>query len=162
MTDPIQLGTGILTWGGEERRTDRYGAVFLMEDGNSSRKRGGYLDQLDALGMTLADGVYGSLIATVLDPRRSTHIGDPFRGFRPSVPEKGEAIVLGTGRAFIEGGPYGRRIGLNPEDGRETDWLDPAALYRAHEQLVRLTFEPDDGAVPPVESAFFDPERSPL
>jgi hypothetical protein len=34
-------------------------------------------------------------------------------------------------------------VGLAPEDvdDRDTDWLDPRALYRAHEQTVRLVFE---------------------
>lgn len=32
-------------------------------------------------------------------------------------------------------------VGLKPEDGRKTDWLNPHNLYRAHEQTVRLYFE---------------------
>ena len=30
-----------------------------------------------------------------------------------------------------------------PDDGRDYDWLDPKALYRCHEQTVRLTFDPE-------------------
>jgi hypothetical protein len=33
-------------------------------------------------------------------------------------------------------------IGVQPQDGREMDWMDPHALYRAHDQTVELSFEP--------------------
>ncbi|WP_030472510.1 hypothetical protein [Lentzea aerocolonigenes] len=29
-------------------------------------------------------------------------------------------------------------VGLAPDDDRDTDWLDPRALYRCHNQTVRL------------------------
>jgi hypothetical protein len=31
---------------------------------------------------------------------------------------------------------------LEPDDGRRADWLNPKALYRCHEQTVRLLFRP--------------------
>ena len=34
------------------------------------------------------------------------------------------------------------RVGLYPEPHRESDWLNPEMLYRAHDQDVRLIFEP--------------------
>jgi hypothetical protein len=37
------------------------------------------------------------------------------------------------------------QVGLKPEDGRETDWLDPNALYQVHDQIVDLFFEFDPG-----------------
>jgi hypothetical protein len=53
--------------------------------------------------------------------------------------------VLGEGELFVEiddeyaGVPT---VGVYPEDGRETDWLDVEALYRAHCQTVKVYFEP--------------------
>ena len=36
-------------------------------------------------------------------------------------------------------------IGLKPDDGRETDWLDPKAFYRLHLSLINLWFEETPG-----------------
>ncbi|UGT61815.1 hypothetical protein [Nocardia asteroides] len=34
-------------------------------------------------------------------------------------------------------------VRLEPEDGREHDWMDPVALYRCHHQTVRLELRTD-------------------
>lgn len=135
-----KLGTGILTWHAAERRSDRYGSVFLMEDGHTSHSTHDPEEKLDFTAIATVEGKRGRLIATVLSPRISTHVGDLFRGIFPSVPTLGEPILLGKGTLFVT--PL-RAVGLSPDDGRNTDWLDPYALYRAHEQLVDLTFDPE-------------------
>ncbi len=93
-------------------------------------------------------GLPGRLVAEVQATRQSTHVGDLFRGLRPETPEVGERIVLGEGRLFCQ--TVDREEGIEavgctpePEDPRDSDWLDPRALYRAHEQTVRLVFEDD-------------------
>jgi hypothetical protein len=52
------------------------------------------------------------------------------RLFRQTVDDREERIVA---------------VGCTPEpeDDRDSDWLRPSALYRAHEQTVRLVFEDD-------------------
>jgi hypothetical protein len=85
-------------------------------------------------------GQRGRLVAEVLATRPSTHPGDLFHGWHPTTPEVGERIQLGVGTLFFE--ELWEVAGLRPDDGRETFWLDPPALYRAHEQTVRLVFEP--------------------
>ncbi len=139
----INLGVGVLTWDGSERRSDRYGMVWLMEDGFTSQTRESPESILDVAACKSLAFQRGTLVATVIDARQSTHIGDLFRGIFPSTPDVGERIVLGTGQAHREYQPYGLTIGLKPDDDRDFDWLDPKALYRAHEQLVALTFEPE-------------------
>jgi hypothetical protein len=139
------IGEGVLTWDASERISDRYGAVFLMNDGDSMHEPSGYVLIPDDVPV----GMPGWLVAEVVATRQSTHVGDVFRGLRPQTPEVGERIVLGRGRLFRQTvdrdspHPVIEAVGLAPEDvdDRDTDWLDPRALYRAHEQTVRLTFE---------------------
>jgi hypothetical protein len=139
------IGEGVLTWDASERISDRYGAVFLMNDGDSLHEPSGYVLIPDDVPV----GMPGWLVAEVVATRQSTHVGDVFRGLRPQTPEVGERIVLGRGRLFRQTvdrdspHPVIEAVGLAPEDvdDRDTDWLDPRALYRAHEQTVRLTFE---------------------
>lgn len=138
----IHLGTGVLTWDRAERVTDRYGTVWLMEDGHTSQTGGEPKRLLDLDAVKLHVGKTGALVASVIDPRKSTHIGDLFRGIFPSTPDLWERIVLGRGELFLDD----EAVGLRPAVYRNRDWLDPHALYRAHEQLVRLTFEPEGGA----------------
>ena len=139
------IAEGVLTWDASERISDRYGAVFLMNDGDSLHEPSGYVLIPDDVPV----GMPGWLVAEVVATRQSTHVGDVFRGLRPQTPEVGERIVLGRGRLFCQTvdrdspHPVIEAVGLAPEDvdDRDTDWLDPRALYRAHEQTVRLTFE---------------------
>lgn len=144
MVTAVHLGTGVLSWTGAERRSDRYGTVALMEDGVTSLTDGPNERPLSEEALIAIRGKPGKLVATVLDPRESTHIGDLYRGFFPSVPEKGEEIELGVGTAFFEDQEWTMAVGLFPKNAREEDWLDPEKLYRAHEQLVDLHFVPVD------------------
>jgi hypothetical protein len=145
------IGEGVLTWHPYERRTDRYGTVFLMTSGDSLHEPSGYVPIPDDAPL----GLPGRLVAEVTATRQSTHVGDLFRGLHPQTPDVVERIVLGEGRLFCHtvesGDPYPaiEAVGLAPEDDRDTDWLDPRALYRAHEQTVRLVFEgaPEPGPV---------------
>jgi hypothetical protein len=129
----IVLGEGRLSWQRTERISDRYGAVILMHDGDSWTEPSGYAVFDPAL-----TGRRGTLVAEVLETRESTHIGDLFHGFSPTTPAVGEQIRLGSGTVFVEYVNDIWTIGLRPRDGRDVFWLAPNALYRAHEQTVRL------------------------
>jgi len=132
VAEPVVLGEGWLNWAPHERITDRYGSVFLQDE----------LELPAEWGIVPASGTPGRLVATVLSARESKHIGDLFRGLRPSTPEPGEVILLGEGQFFIENLNQTHCVGVRPDPIPESDWMDPMALYRCHSQLVRLTFEP--------------------
>jgi hypothetical protein len=138
----IFLGKGILTWTRHERIGDRYGIVFLMQDGQTSEtpERDGI--ELNGHGY---ESKRGKLVVNILDARESSHIGDLFHGFFPSTPEIGERIELGEGELFFESyignNVHYDCVGLKPNDNRETFWLNPQRLYKVHEQLVELYFE---------------------
>lgn len=139
----ISLGKGVLTWDGAERRSDRYGTVYLISEGMNSLSSGPVpsIIKLPANAPASATA-FGSLIAVVVETRDSTHIGDLFRAIYPRTPDIGSRIALGEGMLFyqvLDGG--GLSVGLKPIDGRRVDWLNPRALYDAHEQSVELLFE---------------------
>jgi hypothetical protein len=131
--DVTTIGTGLLSWHRAERVSDRYGSVNLYD--------GEDFDHEAPLDLTPV-GQVGTLVAHVLDIRDSAHIGDLFRGFGPSTPEVGDVITLGAGRLFVDNDSDGTSVGLEPLDGRDSDWLDPTQLYRVHSQTVRLDFLP--------------------
>lgn len=86
-------------------------------------------------------GQPGRLVAVVVETRRSGHCGDIARSLAPVTSSVGEEITLGAGTLFTDsdadlGVPT--VVGLAPDDHRDTDWLDPRALYRCHNQTVRL------------------------
>jgi hypothetical protein len=153
------LGEGVLTWARHERVTDRYGTVGLMTEGHAHADlvAQGMTEQQATVNAylhsnptwldvhTVPEGTRGTLQVRVIRTRQSGHIGDLFRGLSPTTPEVGEVIVLGTGTVFHDGDGDGIYIGLRPDDGRDADWLDPEALYRAHEQTVELQFLPEEG-----------------
>ena len=123
-----ELGTGVLTWSPGERISDRYGTVYLLSD----------LESNEVVGLTdTTEGKRGRLIAVVREIRISRHIGDLFHGVFPEIPEVGQKIVLGEGTLFFQD----ELVGVRPEDGRQAHWLDIRALYRVHEQTVKLLFE---------------------
>ena len=130
---PVVLGEGVLNWPSSERVSDRYGRV------NIEGERG-YVSYDPAL-----EGQTGTLTAEIIEARESGHIGDLFRGIGPVTPSAGDVITLGTGTVFLSESCGAACIGLRPDDERESDWLDPRALYRCHNQTVRLTFTPEAG-----------------
>jgi hypothetical protein len=138
-TTIVELGTGVLTWPRDERVSDRYGTVMLTTDpGTWDTEPAGYVNPTDP-----PIGQRGTLVAEVIATRASDHIGDIFRGFSPETPDVGERIELGSGTFFTEPTDFGAVLmGLSPDDARKSDWLDPKALYRAHNQTVRLVFVP--------------------
>lgn len=130
MTEVV-LEQGTLGWAARERISDRYGQVKLYVDGAEVMMR------LDVL---VLEGVHGTLVADVIETHDSTHVGDWFHGVYPVTPKVGERITLGRGRLRFE---TETSVGVEPEDGREDLWMDIHALYRAHSQLVKLVFIPD-------------------
>lgn len=140
------LGTGRLTWLSSERRSDRYGFVYLIPYGNSLSS-----ENIPAVPLYFPIELLatrGRLIAEVVEARESTHIGDLFHGVFPETPGVGERIVLGEGAFVVENSPHvqGPMVGTLPDDKRATLRMDIHALYRAHEQTVRLVFEPKEAA----------------
>ena len=124
-----ELGTGVLNWAGAERRSDRYGCIFLLSSPDSEER---------VKIIQVKGGTRGRLIAIVKETRQSRHIGDLAHGVFPKTPKVGQRITLGKGTLFF-GGYY--TVGLQPNDDRHTPWLDIEALYEAHEQTVTLYFE---------------------
>ena len=128
----LRVGFGRLSWNPSERVSDRYGTVSLWR-----------LDANERVEIeTELSGMTGRLIAVIKGTRKSGHIGDIFRCISPSTPAVGDEIVLGVGTVFYSGSD----IGLEPQDGRQSDWLDPRALYRCHDQTVELVFEKKEDA----------------
>lgn len=133
----------MLTWVQQERITDRYGTVFLTDCNSLGGREADFVMDVQLVLRLL--GQTGTLLVIVQVTRPSTHIGDRTRGIVPRMPKVGEQIVLGSGTLFSEGYPPcsgSLQVGVRPTDGRTADWLSPQALYRAHEQTVRLLFSP--------------------
>lgn len=105
------LGTGHFTWDAVERRSDRYGSIRLNDDKDN--------DILLDVALDALEGKQGRLIAEVLIPVKSPHMGDLHRGFKPSLPERGEIVLLGEGSLFIE--HRGRAIHEKAEHERQDD-----------------------------------------
>lgn len=133
-----KLGTGVLGWDKHERVSDRYGRIYLRRSPESDE------DELVEL-THLKCGVRGRLIAIVKEIRPSRYIGDLFHGVSSKTPKVGQKIILGEGKLFFrnyyDGAGEYHRIGLQPDDGRETLWLNIRALYKASDQTITLYFE---------------------
>ena len=132
----ILIGSGVLNWPSDERVGDRYGCVLLFTTPDSENQA----NFTPAVFGEAMAGRKGSLLAIPIETRKSYHIGDFCNGFAPTVPEVGEEITLGSGTIFCETRNGYDYVGLSPDDGRETFWLDPKALYRVHHQTVDLYF----------------------
>lgn len=129
------LGVGQLNWPRRERVSDRYGVVGLYNDAHWQAGCKAHMLRVSTLA-----GRVGTLRAVVLETREADHIGDLTHGWHPGGAQVGDVIELGTGKlitAFYEGGHY---VGIEPLDGRTTQWLDGPALYKCHSQTVRLEF----------------------
>lgn len=138
--EQVVVGRGRLTWDAGERRSDRYGYVYLINSGDS--KSAGPADYAALNVQEKHIGLGVRLLAVVTETRRSTHIGDLYHCIFPTTPDVGETVVLGTGTLTVgrncEGAPA---IGVKPSDERQVMWLDIYALYRCHEQTVELRYE---------------------
>lgn len=131
----ILLGKGVLSWPACERRSARYGTVMLMQEGTNSFTKE---ERPVTLETKPEPGQRVKLFVVVTKSRKSTHLGDLFLGISPSTPSIGERIDLGEGSLFYEDFRGYTLVGLRPDDGRKSDWLDPKKLYQAHEQSVEL------------------------
>ena len=135
----ILVGLGHLTWEKDERRLNRYGSVFLMTptssgDGDAS---GDGNNTVAPLNKKIKG--YGQLIATIVSPRESQHVGDKNRRIFPSLPSEGETYLLGEGMADYNASfDNVTCFGVMPKDGRANDWLNPVALYACHSSIVKL------------------------
>ena len=130
------IGRGVIDWRGQERVSDRYGTVTLfLDDGTDSQAPMNFPPEDER----------GTLIARVVDARKSQHFGDMFRGIFPRKPANGDIIVLGYGTAFTEVSQDNvEYVGVQPiDDDREEDWLNPRALYDCHGSVVELIWKPD-------------------
>lgn len=139
----IKLGSGMLTWDGQERRTSRYGTINLTKTPFAGEAQVPW--ELDEETVGLLSGVQGVLVARVIETRESSHVGHHSRGLYPSTPGAGDEIELGYGRIMLVPctGDWGSPgIALLPLDRRHFDLMDPRALYRVHEQTVDLYFNP--------------------
>lgn len=132
--------TGIFSWPGAERRSDRYGMLLICPMNYDETAHATVT--LDVPRLERMAGSRVSLRAEVVEARDSGHIGDIFRGLYPTKPDIGETHDLGTGTLRVSPSGFDESpivFGLEPDDGRDTDWFDPRILYRLHDQTVRLT-----------------------
>jgi hypothetical protein len=142
-TECIVLGEGQLSWNRSERVSDRYGAVGLYYD---AHWQAGENSQL--LNGRSRAGERGVLRAVVLESREADHVGDLFHGWHVGGAKVGDVCDLGEGELFFAD-DCGEKVGVKPEDERDTLWLDGPTLYRCHSQTVRLEFIPfADGGAP--------------
>lgn len=132
--------TGIFSWPAPERRSDRYGLILISDtnyDGDASSPF-----ELDGAAIQALSGQTCNIKVTVLETRKSGHLGDLFRSIYPTKPEVGEVINLGIGGLFAEWVDTFFCFGLKPADGRPDDWFDPKKLYRLHDQTVKVEIVP--------------------
>lgn len=134
------VGYGIFCWGGEERRSNRYGSFTLTDsDYNNTTTVTPKVNIPDEL-----LGKRVRVVCKVVESRKSGHIGDLFLNIFPSQPEVSEEIELGIGflhATVCDWSPEHLTIYLIPEDGRKMLWIDPRILYRLHDQTVKVFME---------------------
>lgn len=152
MTNPARAGvepgmeviaSGIVNWDASERRSARYGAVYLSDSpfslGPAQRCATPTFNQ------DLAVSLHGRRVrlqARIVETRQSEHCGDVFFELKPSTPEVGEVIDLGVGILdFGRSYDGDQTFILRPNDGRNKLWFDPGKLYRLHSQTVELLVE---------------------
>lgn len=139
----MNIGQGIFTWDGTERRSDRYGGFTLGATGYTPGVRAEACMDLAALKKLVGKRV--RIIATVIESRKSDHCGDLFHKILPSRPEVGEVVNLGVGALRLETWDWDdgdvTAILLMPGDGRNQFWIDPRKMYRLHDQTVSVDIE---------------------
>jgi hypothetical protein len=133
--EPITLREGRIYWPSDELSAPRYGCIFL------TRPDGTYIVFGDEL-----DGTYGELIAEVLEVQEVGTYYEYRLDLTSTEPEVGDKHTLGHGVLWTapDYDLFMPVIGLDPKDGTETYWLDPAQLYSVVGQVVRLLFVPDE------------------
>lgn len=138
-----KIARGIVCWDGEERRSDRYGAIALQDEAFN-----GDHTQLEVTFDSKTAQLFKfkkvRMAAKVLEARKSGHLGDLAHKIFPTTPDVGETVDLGIGYLDLEVCPYDPKttcLLLRPEDGRARFWFDPYKLYRLHDQTVDLFIE---------------------
>lgn len=131
------VGSGVFTWDGAERRSNRYGAFTLT----TAPYGGGAVAIVVWNHECLAKlrGRRVQVVCVVREVRVSGHIGDLFLGIFPSRPDVGEEVRLGVGRLEVlpcDWEPDTRILEIHPSVPRDELWLDPHVLYRLHDQTV--------------------------
>ena len=141
-----KIASGIFMWNSVERRSGRYGFVFLTKANyDETVKVEPTFDE--AMVNSLVGNKKVKLYAVVTESRPSGHSGDQFLKIAPSQPEVGERVELGVGMLCMipnDGYDKDMMIGLEPSDGRTLFWFDPRKLYRLHDQTVELFAEETD------------------
>jgi len=139
---PVQLGEGILTWPPAERELGRFGSICLRQANTNQLRR---FDTAPAGEIVRLAFTVEYVRAAILPPNE--HLG-----IEPTTPCLGEEIDLGIGILFVLDlsglGPVA--VGILPTEQRlrHDQWLDPVALYKAHNQSGRLTAHPFLGRRP--------------
>lgn len=144
----FMLGFGIFMWDARERRTRRYGAIFMAPTTFDET-----VTVAPVVGWDAVDYLEGRrihLYAKVLEARPSGHCGDTFFKVAPTQPEIGEEIDLGVGVLYTSMLTYPKdrhlQFELQPQDSRDELWMDPRKLYQLHDQTVELYAEPTEDA----------------
>jgi hypothetical protein len=122
-------GEGVVTWDRNKRRTNRYGAVFLMTDGTPCMSR-----PATRRSRRRAGGAARPAVTEVTATRPSTHIGDWGRGLYLQTPR----VASGSCWAKPPVLPQGRPRAPGHRGGR----LGPRGCGRPRHRLAR------PGAVP--------------
>jgi hypothetical protein len=91
-------------------------------------------------------GAAGTLVAHVIAV--DSHYAYDDGPVELRAPRPGERVVLGTGTLFAEKYSDAPVIGVRPGDGRAENWMDPDALARCRNHLVRLEFEMSEDSAP--------------
>jgi len=153
-----KIGYGIFMWMAGERQTGRYGYVFMSRHDFAQKV---FVEA--TLDNEQAESFIGKkvrLICKIVDTRKSGHVGDRFLSIKPSTPAQGEEIELGVG-LFSKTEELGETVvGLEPNDGRDVNWVDPRVLYRLHDQTVELYAEETEDAFTPAPTLFARVEGS--
>jgi hypothetical protein len=136
----VKVAHGILGWDADERRSNRYGAVFVDdEDFDRTARVKSHMD-VDALRGLQGQRVHVTCV--VVEARKSGHVGDQFLKLVPSKPAVGETIDLGVGILELQPVEWRRTPSLVLRPGldvrREELWIDPRKLYRVHDQTVDI------------------------
>jgi hypothetical protein len=142
------IGVGVFSWHKNERVSNRYGAFFLgMESYNGDKAVSYTLHDMDKLTPLIGKRV--KVVATVVENRKSGHVGDFFLGVGPTMPQIDDTIEIGVGTLdFNESEDHEPKSWsqfiLEPNDGRSELWMDPRKLYNLHDQTVEIWMEETD------------------
>jgi hypothetical protein len=134
----LLLGRGIFMWDAPERRTQRYGYVFV---GTTTYEND--VKVTNEFNQTNAEKLKSKqvkLTVKVLENRKSGHVGDLFIDVFPTMPQIDEKIVLGVGKFTWRQNPYtptNYDMTIIPDDGRARYWI-PNNLYHLHDQTVEI------------------------